>query len=341
MEAPKVRNRCSTRLPTINLKPPLVESWERPREKSSGKYFGKRLELLVALSSASSPTLHEMIFNRVAFPWLLPSPYMIKVSFPQGMLTIFSAHTMTAWSPTVMDQMAHYVAPVAFGTFALPVFPLVRLLLVLVVLAKCFQLPLGTSPTLTGVSSLIPSSSRIPNSSHVATSFAIPDFAVHCPCGYLSHFLLLLEFSTTFHLVGSVGLIDLPGHLSLFPESHREQNVYEVSFKGKIMTSVRNPNKYGKCSSNSVMHASVDGAGSGIGLRGRIRRDKKNGGSRGVGASSSAGTKSSGCFMALECTQFNDPPSSRIIVNTLETYRCMLQQLSGSLIVGSSDRDTP
>ncbi|GKC14100.1 hypothetical protein Tco_1010882, partial [Tanacetum coccineum] len=32
-----------------------------------------------------------------------------------------------------------------------------------------------------------------------------------------------------------------------------------------------------------------------LGLRGRIRGDKKNGGSRGVGASSSAGTKSSGC----------------------------------------------
>ncbi|GJZ25027.1 hypothetical protein Tco_0562486 [Tanacetum coccineum] len=45
-----------------------------------------------------------------------------------------------------------------------------------------------------------------------------------------------------------------------------------------------------QCSSNSVMHASVDGAGSGIALRlwGRIRGDKKNGGSRGAGASSSA-----------------------------------------------------
>ncbi|GKF80659.1 hypothetical protein Tco_0239261 [Tanacetum coccineum] len=39
----------------------------------------------------------------------------------------------------------------------------------------------------------------------------------------------------------------------------------------------------------------VDGAGRGIGLRGRIREDKKNSGSGGVGASSSAGTKSSGC----------------------------------------------
>ncbi|GKG32691.1 hypothetical protein Tco_0430201, partial [Tanacetum coccineum] len=34
---------------------------------------------------------------------------------------------------------------------------------------------------------------------------------------------------------------------------------------------------------------------SALGLRGRICGDKKNGGSRGVGASSSAGTKSSGC----------------------------------------------
>ncbi|GKD08871.1 hypothetical protein Tco_1188556 [Tanacetum coccineum] len=37
----------------------------------------------------------------------------------------------------------------------------------------------------------------------------------------------------------------------------------------------------------------VDGAGSGIGVE--YMEIKKNGGSRGVGASSSAGTKSSGC----------------------------------------------
>nr|GEY55521.1 retrovirus-related Pol polyprotein from transposon TNT 1-94 [Tanacetum cinerariifolium] len=44
-----------------------------------------------------SVLVHEMMLNRVAFPWLLLSPCMIKVSFPQGMRTIFSAHTMTAW----------------------------------------------------------------------------------------------------------------------------------------------------------------------------------------------------------------------------------------------------
>nr|GFD11021.1 hypothetical protein [Tanacetum cinerariifolium] len=41
--------------------------------------------------------LQEMMLNRVTFPWLLPSPCMIKVLFPQGMRTIFSAHAMTAW----------------------------------------------------------------------------------------------------------------------------------------------------------------------------------------------------------------------------------------------------
>nr|GFC41838.1 hypothetical protein [Tanacetum cinerariifolium] len=40
--------------------------------------------------------VHEMMLNHVAFPWLLPSPCMIKVSFPQGMRMIFSAHAMTA-----------------------------------------------------------------------------------------------------------------------------------------------------------------------------------------------------------------------------------------------------
>ncbi|GKF27332.1 hypothetical protein Tco_0083226, partial [Tanacetum coccineum] len=124
-------------------------------------------------------------------------------------------------SPTVMDQMAHYVALVEFGRtwtimmivtfrtqwlgpavmFLLPVpcsiilasiLPLVRLLLVLIVLGSVIQLPLvlslafgksadlfvhtflqlhywtltlevsQTSILITGVSSLIPSSSRIP-----------------------------------------------------------------------------------------------------------------------------------------------------------------------------------
>ncbi|GKF90106.1 hypothetical protein Tco_0264069, partial [Tanacetum coccineum] len=46
---------------------------------------------------------------------------------------------------------------------------------------------------------------------------------------------------------------------------------------------------------------------------GRICRDKKNGGSGGVGASSSAGTKSSGCSGAPECTLVHDPQ-----VHTLE-----------------------
>ncbi|GKA78618.1 hypothetical protein Tco_0785155 [Tanacetum coccineum] len=137
-------------------------------------------------------------------------------------------------SPTVTDQMAHYVAPVAFGStwtimmivafrtqrlgpaiiFLLPVpcsvifasiLPLVRLLLVLIVLGSVIQLPLVLSlafgksadlfvriflklhywtltlevsqtPTLiTGVSSLIPSSSRIPTlPGYVANLLAIP-----------------------------------------------------------------------------------------------------------------------------------------------------------------------
>ncbi|GJV39952.1 hypothetical protein Tco_1418392 [Tanacetum coccineum] len=139
-----------------------------------------------------------------------------------------------ALSPTVTDQMAHYVAPVAFGRtwtimmivafrtqwlglaviFLLPVpcsvifasiLPLVRLLLVLIVLGSVIQLPLvlslafrksadlfmhtflklhywtltlevfQTSTLITGVSSLIPSNSRIPTlPGHVVNLLAIP-----------------------------------------------------------------------------------------------------------------------------------------------------------------------
>ncbi|GJV01852.1 hypothetical protein Tco_1335421 [Tanacetum coccineum] len=116
---------------------------------------------------------------------------------------------MTAWSPTVTDQMANYVALVAFGStwtimmivafrtqrlgpaviFLLPVpcsvsfasiLPLVWLLLVLIVLGSVIQLPLVLSLAFRRVlifcvSSLIPSSSRIPTiPGHVAHLLVIP-----------------------------------------------------------------------------------------------------------------------------------------------------------------------
>ncbi|GKC94438.1 hypothetical protein Tco_1159880, partial [Tanacetum coccineum] len=112
------------------------------------------------------------------------------------------------------------------------ILPLVRLLLVLIVLGSVIQLPLvlslafgksadlfihtflklhywtltlevsQTSTLITGVSSLIPSSSRIhillPG--HVANLLAIPD----CPLWLPSHFLLLLALSATLHSCCSV-----------------------------------------------------------------------------------------------------------------------------------------
>ncbi|GJZ84211.1 hypothetical protein Tco_0649550 [Tanacetum coccineum] len=100
-----------------------------------------------------------------------------------------------------------------------------------------------TSTLITGVSSLIPSSSRIPKKTPGS-------------CGQL---LAILEiFSTlpqlwlhsiTFSSLDSFNTARLlpaqfPQHssldqqLSLFPESHREHIVYEVSCKGKFMNSV-------------------------------------------------------------------------------------------------------
>ncbi|GJT76897.1 hypothetical protein Tco_1043622 [Tanacetum coccineum] len=174
------------------------------------------------------------------------------------MRTIFSAHTMTAWSPTVRTRWSHYVAPVAFErhmdhhddslhlgplrldrrniffscalklSFAI-ILPLIRLLLVLIVLGSVIQLHLilslafgksadlfvhtflklhywaltlevsQTSTLITGVSSLIPSSSRISTlPGHVANLLAIP--ALYSTLPIVVTFLLSLVVSILCYL---------------------------------------------------------------------------------------------------------------------------------------------
>ncbi|GJV25496.1 hypothetical protein Tco_1378191 [Tanacetum coccineum] len=65
---------------------------------------------------------------------------------------------------------------------------------------------------------------------------------------------------------------------------------------------------------------------SALGLRGRLRGDKKDGGSRGVGASSSAGTKSSDTRLGMY-TLGHDPPVQWDQVITLGARRCVQELL--------------
>ncbi|GJY90644.1 hypothetical protein Tco_0505840 [Tanacetum coccineum] len=177
-----------------------------------------------------------LVLSLWAIPLVVPLiPTFIAINLltcPRASLVVSSI--VICRSPTVTDQMAHYVAPVAFGStwtimmivafrtqrlgpaviFLLPVpcsvifasiLPLVRLLLVLIVLGSVIQLPFvlslafgksadlfvhiflklhywtltlevsQTSTLITGVSSLIPSSSRIPTlPGYVANLLAIP-----------------------------------------------------------------------------------------------------------------------------------------------------------------------
>ncbi|GJX40947.1 hypothetical protein Tco_0255937 [Tanacetum coccineum] len=191
-------------------------------------------------SSTSNLVFMTLVLSLWAIPLVVPLiPTFIAINLltcPRASLVVSSI--VICRSPTVMDQMAHYVAPVAFGRtwtimmivafrtqrlgpaiiFLLPVpcsvifvsiLPLVRLLLVLIVIGSVIQLPL----------------------------------------------VLSLAFRWT---------------LSLFPESHRELNVYEFH-SGKIMT-LRDPNSRvsdstfsgggdgeGSVAANSVMPALADG----------------------------------------------------------------------------------
>ncbi|GJW82047.1 hypothetical protein Tco_0146022 [Tanacetum coccineum] len=189
--------------------------------------------------SMCSSTSNLVFVTLVLSLWVIPPvvpliPTFIAINLltcPCASLVVNSI--VICRSPTVTDQMAHYVAPVTFGRtwtimmivafrtqwlglaviFLLPVpcsvsfasiLPLVCLLLVLIVLGSVIQLPLvlslafgknadlfvhiflklhywtltlevsQTSTLITGVSSLIPSSSRIPIlPSYVANLFAI------------------------------------------------------------------------------------------------------------------------------------------------------------------------
>ncbi|GKE28496.1 hypothetical protein Tco_1443880, partial [Tanacetum coccineum] len=187
-------------------------------------------------SSTSNLVFMTSVLSLWAIPLVVPLiPTFIAISLltcPRASLVVSSI--VICRSPTVTDQMAHYVAPVAFGRtwtimmivafrtqrlgpaiiFLLPVpcsvsfasiLPLVRLLLVLIVLGSVIQLPLvlslafgksadlfvhiflklhywtltlevsQTSTLITGVSSLIPSSSRIPTlPGYVVNLLAIP-----------------------------------------------------------------------------------------------------------------------------------------------------------------------
>ncbi|GKC17577.1 hypothetical protein Tco_1014359 [Tanacetum coccineum] len=158
-------------------------------------------------SSTSNLVFMTLVLSLWAIPLVVPLiPTFIAINLltcPRASLVVICR------SPTVTDQMAHYVAPVAFGStwtimmivafrtqrlgpaviFLLPVpcsvsfasiLPLVRLLLVLIVLGSVIQLPLVLSAGVRKelrkecVSSLIPSSSRIPTlPGHVANLLAI------------------------------------------------------------------------------------------------------------------------------------------------------------------------
>ncbi|GJW19600.1 hypothetical protein Tco_0027036 [Tanacetum coccineum] len=187
-------------------------------------------------SSTSNLVFMTLVLSLWAIPPVVPLiPTFIAINLltcPRASLVVSSI--VICRSPTVTDQMAYYVAPMAFRStwtimmivafrtqrlgpaviFLLPVpcsvsfasiLPLVRLLLVLIVLGSVIQLPLvlslafgksadlfvhiflklhywtltlevsQTSTLITGVSSLIPSSSRIPTlPGYVANLLAIP-----------------------------------------------------------------------------------------------------------------------------------------------------------------------
>ncbi|GJR78130.1 hypothetical protein Tco_0148915 [Tanacetum coccineum] len=127
-------------------------------------------------SSTSNLVFMTLVLSFWAIPLVVPLiPTFIAISLltcPRASLVVNSI--VVCRSPTVTDQMAHYVAPVAFGRtwtimmivafrtqwlgpaviFLLPVpcsvifasiLPLVRLLLVLIVLGSVIQLPLVLS----------------------------------------------------------------------------------------------------------------------------------------------------------------------------------------------------
>ncbi|GJU05847.1 hypothetical protein Tco_1122277 [Tanacetum coccineum] len=240
-------------------------------------------------SSTSSLVFMTLVLSLWAIPLVVPLvPTFIAINLltcPRASLVVNSI--VVCRSPTVTDQMAYYVAPVAFGRtwtimmivafrtqwlglaviFLLPVpcsvsfasiLPLVRLLLVLIVLGSVIQLPLvlslafgksadlfvhtflklhywthilevsQTSTLITGVSSLIPSSSRIPTlSGHVAIPLAIP--ALYSTLPIVVIFPLSLVVSILCYLV-----------------------FFDSTFSG-------GGNGEGSAAANSVMHVSADG----------------------------------------------------------------------------------
>ncbi|GKB73503.1 hypothetical protein Tco_0934915 [Tanacetum coccineum] len=214
-----------------------------------------------------------------------------------------------------MDQMAHYVAPVAFGRtwtimmivafrtqrlgpaviFLIPVpcsvsfasiLPLVRLLLVLIVLGSVIQLPLilslafgksadlfvhtflklhywtltlevsQTSTLTTGVSSLIPSSSRIPTlPGHVVNLLVIP--ALYSTFPIVVTFLLSL-------------VVSIPCYLAFFDSTFSGGGDDEGSVAANSVMPALADGDRGKQTPQSQMplYSQLEGIGSSVGTVG-------------------------------------------------------------------------